>query len=603
MEDNRKWLRPVTTRRYIHPPMAERMYTIWAEGKIIFGEVIEGIDWRSYEELDCCGIWLVHGQEDEQYDFRRSGNTMKPDGTPIHGLSLNGGKIGVDIETFCNIDRKPTCFVKIILENKENTAVSEKFGIIIRSGREKQLVYGSPDVYVSYAPDVNVWKETKSIWKIDRSDDMLLIRDGENYISESSELGAVWNDDKGILYYNVNLDAGEKTEIMISIGKGEYKEFDYDTEQIKCREYWKGELARINKIPKSIDGENLKIIQNLTVQLLQCFCYVVGGEYVYARQGGMQRLIWPWESIPVLEALDRIGDFDDYIEPVFKLYFEKLQAEDGEIRPAGENWACITSSVMYSFAKYASNGHIEIYNKYRDNIFRAYEWMKNKRSESLTIDNCIKGLFPPMRGNDNSAVYQVWGTTDLVNLDGLKMLAETAEKYGDKRASVIRAEYDDYFCAMRKAFDRFAEAGKDSDEIYIPVRPDINHNDEHPKKVFVLYHGRFVKSGLLTDDEIIKVFNNIRSIGIFGNDLYGNVDKSHVWYTMNPDYCWFNVWMRMGKTDMAEDIIKAQLKYSMTSEYYMVERYRDDDPYYAPWSPNASGNGRMILMLLEYYGK
>ena len=34
-----KWLRAKTTRRYIHCPKAERMFTIWAEGKILFGEV------------------------------------------------------------------------------------------------------------------------------------------------------------------------------------------------------------------------------------------------------------------------------------------------------------------------------------------------------------------------------------------------------------------------------------------------------------------------------------------------------------------------------------------------------------------------------------
>ena len=37
----------------------------------------------------------------------------------------------------------------------------------------------------------------------------------------------------------------------------------------------------------------------------------------------------------------------------------------------------------------------------------------------------------------------------------------------------------------------------------------------------------------------------------------------------------------------------------MTEEYYVGERYRDDNPWYFPWSPNASGSGRIILMLLE----
>ena len=40
----------------------------------------------------------------------------------------------------------------------------------------------------------------------------------------------------------------------------------------------------------------------------------------------------------------------------------------------------------------------------------------------------------------------------------------------------------------------------------------------------------------------------------------------------------------------------------MTDEYYMVERYADNDPYYVPWSPNSSANGRLISMLLDFYG-
>ena len=72
----------------------------------------------------------------------------------------------------------------------------------------------------------------------------------------------------------------------------------------------------------------------------------------------------------------------------------------------------------------------------------------------------------------------------------------------------------------------------------------------------------------------------------------------HVWYTTNPEYYWFLTWLRLGNRERAEEIIQSQIRYSMTEEYYMIERYADNDPWYGPWSPNVSGNGRMILMLL-----
>ena len=64
MQKTESWLRPKTTRRYLHPPKAERLYTLWAEGKLILGEVNRCIDWRSYRWLDCHGLWLVQGEAD-----------------------------------------------------------------------------------------------------------------------------------------------------------------------------------------------------------------------------------------------------------------------------------------------------------------------------------------------------------------------------------------------------------------------------------------------------------------------------------------------------------------------------------------------------------
>jgi hypothetical protein len=46
-------------------------------------------------------------------------------------------------------------------------------------------------------------------------------------------------------------------------------------------------------------------------------------------------------------------------------------------------------------------------------------------------------------------------------------------------------------------------------------------------------------------------------------------------------------------------VFDATVKYSVSDEYYVGERYRDDNPWYFPWSPNASGSGRIIRMLLN----
>ena len=73
-----EWQRAKTTRRYIHPPKAERIITLWAEGKLMFGEieVNPGPAGKPYEELLCHGIWFVYG-DNEPADFKTVENFIK----------------------------------------------------------------------------------------------------------------------------------------------------------------------------------------------------------------------------------------------------------------------------------------------------------------------------------------------------------------------------------------------------------------------------------------------------------------------------------------------------------------------------------------------
>ena len=63
---------------------------------------------------------------------------------------------------------------------------------------------------------------------------------------------------------------------------------------------------------------------------------------------------------------------------------------------------------------------------------------------------------------------------------------------------------------------------------------------------------------------------------------------------------WHKVFLLIGEKALAERILAGTIRYSMSAEYYLGERYRDDNPWYLPWSPNCSGSGRVIQMLLEH---
>ena len=72
-----------------------------------------------------------------------------------------------------------------------------------------------------------------------------------------------------------------------------------------------------------------------------------------------------------------------------------------------------------------------------------------------------------------------------------------------------------------------------------------------------------------------------------------------MWYTSAAEYRWFKGWKRYGEREKMQEILDYQLKYFVSPEYTMQERYIESLEYFLPWSPNASAMARTILMMLE----
>ena len=140
-----QWMRPKTTRRYLHPPGSERMFTLWAEGKLVFGENIRGKDHTSYQELDATVVVPVYTRSARQFDFHRTQNRITESGVPIHSVVNVFGGFEMEIEAFCNTKRKSNCFARVRITNKAPYRAAERFGFVVRRGKEKKLVFGSPD--------------------------------------------------------------------------------------------------------------------------------------------------------------------------------------------------------------------------------------------------------------------------------------------------------------------------------------------------------------------------------------------------------------------------------------------------------------------------
>ena len=298
--------------------MSEMFYTLWPECKLIFGDV-EPADEREslYWTYDSSGIWFVRGDINGELDFHNAEFVVREDGVPIHTLKNNAGGLIYSIEAFSEYKRRGRCFFRLTVTNKMKYSYTENIGFMMKTGREATLIKDAPNHYRPYSPELSRWYSIPSTWKMEDG----CFRDGERYIAHTSDRKFTYNEKHSLAFAEVSLAPEESWSISFAYGEGEALPFDYEAEKEKTVAAWLGELKKIKNIPDSLikDGVDLSMIKHLVSTLLQHFCCPKGEDYTILRQGGLQRMIWPFEAMPALEALNRLGDFDGYIEPVIDM--------------------------------------------------------------------------------------------------------------------------------------------------------------------------------------------------------------------------------------------------------------------------------------------
>lgn len=603
--------RPKTIRRYVHPPLSERFFSLWAEGKILFGEydvdrdrsrITEG---RDYNLQISCGVWPVLGRENQRMlDFRKVKNVISRDGTPIHGLIFREGDLEVELECFSNSVRKSTLFGKMEIRNKGTAPVSEILTVLLRTTMERDLVCGGPDGYVSHDPKLEQWKNVTCCW-YPLGDGFT---DGERQIAFSCPV--LWHKKLDGVEIPLNLNGGECFSFTFKLDKGEVSAYDYEEEKAKTVAFWQKEFSRINKLPAKIteDPAMMKAVRHMVAQLLQMTVYTKDN-WVIPRQGNLQRIIWATEAMFHVEGICHVGEFDEYVEPIFRTYFEHLQESTGEIGPLGIYWGSMTAAVLFSFAQYCNaTKNLAFFGKYRDKAYAAFRFIKDLRRSVVDTEELAGGLFPYLRGIDWTQQFQCWTSTDIFNLLGLDALAKTFAVYGDPAAEEIRREHTEYLADMKRHFKKYYDAQEGSEELRIPLKPMGDDRDLVEDFYPLLYQGRFVYAGVIDNEkDMLRVYNHMiregitqEGLGLYGHMPYRN-GNNNIWYLSFPDIYWFEIWMQYGNREKAKEVLDAQLRYAMTEEYYFAERLDAKDPYFVPWSPNASATGRTLTMLKKYY--
>ncbi|NLD86839.1 MAG: hypothetical protein GX633_01080, partial [Clostridiales bacterium] len=263
-----EWKRPFTNKRYLHPPFAENMFTMWPELRVICGDIIE----KTYGYRSS-GFRILVGEDMLSPDFKNVTYETRNDGIPIHSLSQYLGQYSIHMESFCSIDRIPTCYTKFTLENNTDTQVSDVIAILPRTGREDHLVGTEVDGYAHYDSNVHNWGFLTTDWRMNGN----LLTDGDYNIllKGINELEPEWQEDvPGLEWYKrrlvklrFSLNPKESISFFCAFRHGEVSDFEYEDKKNKTLAFWQGELKRLKVSP---GGEKyVPMVSSLVCQCLQ----------------------------------------------------------------------------------------------------------------------------------------------------------------------------------------------------------------------------------------------------------------------------------------------------------------------------------------------
>ncbi len=609
----KSWGVTFTQKRYIHPPLAENMVTMWANSMILIGEIRGGRDSQA----------MLAGRRDQStlpssaLIFTLNGNFMprevtkyksRKDGCPIHALSKDIDGIRFSEEAFCDSERVPTAYIKTTLQNITDAPITLTFGAMVRTGPEFSLIgCTEPDAYYKHESKKPEWlsmpKFKKSKGKL--TDGVYTLRfSGSEFITERFE------DD---LSTSITLKPNEKKTLYFSFSRSFGAPERYSVAKEIAENFWKKELSKAKNKPNYADEG---VFNNLLAQSLQMFCYPKEENYVLLRQGGLQRYIWPNEAISIIKALAQVGGYESYLKKVIDMYFNVLQTKEGEnlgqITNFGIGWGGIPGAALEAYA-YAATNDESVYTTYYDEAMLAFRWIEKQRAFTRTDEASVSGLFPAWRSSDYGSPKQVWAYTDCFMLQGYEALLDLFKKKNAPDLKEVQAATIDYRNTIQGVFDKCVE-GADLNKTLI--LPRDAHNDPELEQKLLKEYMNFAHSqtillkmgfaGYQTPVALAmqKYFKDLK----IKNNLYMPFTEpdetgGRKWYTSFAEYDMFLYHKNGGNMEEAKKILDSQLKYVVNNEYYMSERQHSHDCYYAPWQPNGSANGRTISMLVDVYGK
>lgn len=651
------WDRPKTTKLYLQPPGCDRLVTAWPDLKIVDQAATAPLG----ETQDCFGVHLLFGAEAQAVPWEDTRFQVRSDGIPVHGLRADWKGLRLELEVFCawksdaahsplyceeertggQAPSTTRTYARLTVTNQTPQVRDFILGLLPRTGPAHYLWGIRADFYASYQPQQATWDMVRNTWAVcarpraEGDETEACLRDGARHLRLCAPEGAelVWRERPRsghaahyFLELSTLVEPAQSRVFYLILAHGETGPVgpeEYETRRAETIAAWQEQLRLVQIQPRGGEGEIREIYWSLLCQCLQMLARDHEG-LLRPRQGGGCCFVWPGEAVEFLRALDRVG-LTVWTRPAYE-FFRHHQMQEGEDRGryasvGAANWYAHTGAVLWGLAAHLiAENRPERFAAWRESVLLAVDWIEQQRATTRTEATGLgQGLLPAGTGHDWDISAQYWCFTDAYTYLGLRDMAQVFARFDDAEAGRLQQAATDYEQCLRRTLDQVCAEQEGREELYIPNLLGVEESYPPVGPYFADGPVNLMRAGILDprDERFERVESYFRNRGWMANGLtglmtdglfcwgqfYSDPWAGHTWYVSTSDLCWFYAWLARGERTKAAQTLRAQFRYAMTPEHYMAERYADNDPTFCPWQPNASANGRTIMMMLDFYGE
>lgn len=625
--EQEKWLRPRTSRVYLHPPLAQRLVLMWPELKITNSMLLDN---GTHVSQPGAGLIVLHGEDMQAFDFKKTRFAPVQAGFPFYRVE-NEAECSVALEAFCDFQRNPATYFRIILKNGRAARAQGCIGVLCRSGNEAYMAQEHQEGYAPYKPNIKNWYMLKRTWRqTDENSAGDAAASMQLRVPDKCALRWVADGPKGHKfeaadYFRIDYALEPGGEALIEgvfrageLSEGE-KQFDYAQEKAAAQARWRELMADVQIVPDTKNRVYQDVYAHLAMQMYQMLARYEGSDMIATRQGDLGRFIWPYEAALVLTTMDKVG-MRRYTGEAYRYFCKRWLVREGEdegrIRSGCAEWENFTGMIVWGISEHLkATGDEAEFAYFLPKLMSMLGWIERRRTQN---SGDYAGIFPVGRGSDWEDHAQFWTFTDSYNVWAIGSMAQTLALFGHEKAGDVQNIYEEYRARLIEIRDELYK-GHEQDECFIlPHELGVPFEDSETYSYYTDGAPVLLRTGLIEPDSRMRVQmeNYLRGKGQFERGLTGLMTScdgawdgayhggyGDVWYTIQSELYWVPTWMAAGETEKAAETMDALMTYALTREYIPSERYCAIDEWYSPWQPNGSGCASLMQIMLSFFGE